>query len=125
MVGEGLLRPDSGVEIKVTGSTGTVGAELATPLAVILTELIQNAIEHAFPEGRGGTIAVELTHDDHDITVTVWDDGTGIQDEALSGSRLGLQIVHSLIQELGGTASITSDAGTRVELRVPRKRGFI
>jgi two-component system, sensor histidine kinase PdtaS len=125
MVGEGLLRPESGVEIKVTGSTGTVGAELATPLAVILTELIQNAIEHAFPEGRGGTIAVELGHDEHQIAVTVWDDGAGIRDEALSGSRLGLQIVHSLIQELGGSVSITSNAGTRVELRVPRKRGLI
>jgi two-component sensor histidine kinase len=124
MVGEGLLRPDSGVEIKVTGSTGTVGAELATPLAVILTELIQNAIEHAFPEGRGGTIAVELAHDEHEVAVTVWDDGAGIRDEALSGSRLGLQIVHSLIQELGGTVSITSNAGTRVELRVPRKRSL-
>ena len=125
MVGEGLLRPDSGVEIKVAGSTGTVGAELATPLAVILTELIQNAIEHAFPEGSSGTIAVELSHDERDVSVIVWDDGIGIKDDALSGSRLGLQIVHSLIQELGGTVTITSDAGTRVELRVPQKRAAL
>jgi two-component sensor histidine kinase len=39
--------------------------------------------------------------------------------DAEEGARLGLQIVRSLVQEMGGTFEITSEAGTRVELRIP------
>jgi two-component sensor histidine kinase len=119
MVAEGLVLPERGIEIKVTGATGPLGADLATPLAVTVTELIQNAIEHAFPDGRTGTIGVELERDDRFVSVVVWDDGVGISGDVLEGARLGLQIVRTLIQELGGRVEITSDAGTRVELRIP------
>jgi two-component sensor histidine kinase len=119
MVAEGLVLPERGIEIKVTGATGPLGADLATPLAVTVTELIQNAIEHAFPDGRSGTIGVELERDDRYVSVIVWDDGVGITGDVLEGARLGLQIVRTLIQELGGRVDITSDVGTRVELRIP------
>ncbi len=122
MVGEGLILPERGIEIKVTGGTGPLGAELATPLAVTLTELLQNALDHAFADGRTGTIGVELGRDDHHVSVVVWDDGIGITGDILGGARLGLQIVRSLVQELGGNFEITSDGGTRVELRVPVAR---
>ncbi len=127
MVGEGLVLPERSVEIKVTGSTGPLIAEIATPLAVTLTELLQNAVEHGFPEGGNGTVAVELGREGDDITVVVWDDGVGMPQDvdadgaARPGSRLGLQIVRSLVEELGGTLTITVDAGTRAELRVPRR----
>lgn len=122
MVGEGLVMPGRGIEIKVTGSAGPLGADLATPLAVTLTELLQNAVEHAFPDDRAGTVAVELSRDEHQVGMTVWDDGAGIPEGALEGSRLGLQIVRSLIGELGGRLEIMSDGGTRVEIRIPVTR---
>ncbi|MEA2452867.1 MAG: two-component system, sensor histidine kinase PdtaS [Actinomycetota bacterium] len=118
MVTEGLVLPGHSIEIKVTGSTGPLGAEVATPLAVTLTELLQNSIEHAFPEGSG-TITVEIAREARDVVVVVRDNGVGIKDDALGSGRLGLQIVRSLIEELGGTFSVTSDSGTRAELRVP------
>jgi two-component sensor histidine kinase len=121
MVGEALVLPDQTVEVKVTGKTGPLGAELATPLAVTLAELLQNAVEHAFPDGRSGTVKVELSREDDEVIVVVWDDGVGMQ-QPLEGSRLGLQIVRSLIVELGGRFDVTSETGTRVELKVPTKR---
>ncbi|MGH2746626.1 MAG: sensor histidine kinase [Actinomycetota bacterium] len=121
MVGEGLLMPDRAIEIKVAGSTGLLGADLATPLAVTVTELIQNAVEHAFVDGRPGTIGVELSHDRRGLTIVVWDDGVGISGAAQKGARLGLQIVRSLVAELGGTFELTSDGGTRAAVRIPAR----
>jgi two-component sensor histidine kinase len=118
MVSEGLVLPGHSIEIKVSGTAGPVGADLATPLAVTLTELLQNSIEHAFPDGSG-TIAVEISRAAREVVVVVRDDGRGFDADALGGGRLGLQIVRSLIEELGGTFAITSQGGTRVELRVP------
>ncbi|MDQ4125791.1 MAG: ATP-binding protein, partial [Actinomycetota bacterium] len=118
MVGEGLVLPERCVRIEVTGAAGPLGADLATPLAVVLAELLQNAVEHAFPEGADGTVTVELARSDGELKMVVRDDGVGLDVAALEGSRLGLQIVRSLIEELGGTFAITSDAGTRAEVRV-------
>ena len=123
MVAEGLVLPERGVEIKVAGSTGPLGAEIATPLAVTVTELLQNALEHAFPDRDGGTIGVELDRaGDDEVVVVVWDDGVGMSPSADEGARLGLQIIRSLVQEMGGRFDITSEDGTRVEVRVPLKR---
>lgn len=118
MVSDGLVSPEDGIEIKMEGATGPLGADLATPLAVTLTELIQNSIEHAFPSGRGGTIGVELGRAGEDVVVRVWDDGVGLAPAPDKTSRLGLQIVRSLIAELGGTFAQTSNGGTRSEIRV-------
>ncbi len=123
MVSEGLVLPERGIEIKVGGHTGPLGADISTPLAVTLAELLQNAIEHAFPEGRPGTIGVELSRERGEIVLVVWDDGTGIAEEPMRGARLGLQILNSLVEELGGRLEITSNGGTRVEVRVPAPKG--
>ena len=122
MVGEGLVLPERCVRIDVAGAAGPLGADLATPLAVVLTELLQNAVEHAFPAGSEGTVTVELGRGDGEVRMIVRDDGTGLDPGALSGARLGLQIVRSLIDELGGTFVIDSHEGTRAEVRVRTRR---
>lgn len=122
MVAEGLVLPGSDLSIEVVGRTGPIRSDLATPLAVTVAELIQNAIEHAFPDGRAGKIRVELGRADDEVVVAVQDDGVGIAEPAARGARLGLQIVRSLIEELGGTFRIVADGGTRAEARVPSTR---
>ena len=119
MVAEGLAPPDSDIDLKVTGTTGPVDAGVATPLAVIMTELLQNALEHAFPKASSGSITVELSREPAHVVVTVRDDGVGMGAREESDSNLGLQIVRTLVAELKGTFAVMSDGGTHAEVRVP------
>jgi two-component sensor histidine kinase len=119
MVSEGLTGPE--VEVTVEGSCGPVIADVATPLAVVLSELLQNSVEHAFGEG-GGRIGVRLGRDDGDVSVEVWDDGRGLPAGFTleGGAGLGLQIALALVEsELGGTLVLDGGEGTRARVTVP------
>jgi len=138
MVEEGLTSPDRAVRFKVKGDGGKLPAHTATPLAVVLTELLQNAVDHAFPvsERRNGDVVVVLANDGTQLGITVVDDGVGL-DPGFSidkATGLGLSIVRTLVTtELAGTiemrqptsadferAGITpAGPGTVVELSVP------
>ncbi len=119
MVGEGLAGP--GVAIAVEGSCGPVIADVATPLAVVLSELLQNSVDHAFDD-TGGRIGVLLDRREGYLRVEVWDDGHGLP-EAFDFDRdggLGLQIVRALVEsELGGELSLSRRGGTRATVSVP------
>ena len=123
MVADGLVLPKKRVSIEVTGETGPLAADLATPLAVSLTELMQNAVEHAFPGKRSGTINVGLARNNGFIEAEVSDNGIGMPEAAGEGegASLGLQIVRSLVDELGGEFSLVSDGGTHARIRIPEK----
>jgi two-component sensor histidine kinase len=127
------------VEITVHGDLGEVTADVATPLAVTLAELLQNAVEHAFSGtggDRGGSgggerpvghVEVTLAHEPHGLEVTVSDDGKGIEPgfDIERTTSLGLSIVRDLIvSQLGGsiTMGATPGGGTLVEIRLPPVR---
>ena len=137
---EGLQSPDRPVRFIVQGDGGRLPATIATPLSVVLTELLQNAVDHGFPEGSdGGTVVVELGGDDDEIEIKVINDGRGLDPAFdLNGATgLGLSIVRTLVTtELNGSISIRAGApedfiavgieghrrgdGTVVDLRLPR-----
>jgi len=101
---------DQRIERQRTGdSFGRLRAEDATSLAMILSELVQNAIEHGFPDGRVGTVSVDVKRvagvpgAPDVLTVKITDDGVGFTDGRRPGSGLGTQIVQSLVQDLRGT----------------------
>ena len=101
---------DKRIERVRTGdSFGRLRAEDATSLAMILSELVQNAIEHGFPDDHGGTVSVDVKRvpgvpgAPDVLTVKIADDGVGIRGERRPGSGLGTQIVQSLVQDLRGT----------------------
>jgi len=110
------------VESSLTGSFGRMRAEDATSLAMIVSELVQNAVEHGLAS-RGGTINVhvdrtELEPGVEGLTVTITDDGTGLPAgfrPVLAG--LGTRIVTSLVQDLQGRIrwEPATPHGTRVE----------
>ena len=127
MVEEGLLSPDHPVRITVDGDAGELRAEVATPLAVVLTELLQNAVQHAFPEDAvdppaDPQVRVTIEHEGGELVVRVHDNGVGPPpgfsvDDATS---LGLTIVRALVTtELAGTIAMHTDEGTLVDLRIP------
>ena len=99
-------RAAQGVHGVVHGHFGALQAGDATALAMILAELVQNAVEHGFPD-RGGLVEVEARRSSVDgeerLTVQVRDNGSGLPDgfEPQRGG-LGVQIVRSLLQDLRG-----------------------
>jgi two-component system, sensor histidine kinase PdtaS len=130
IVEEGLQGDDRPVRFNIIGEAGSLPADVATPLAVVLVELMQNAVEHAYPSRQGGGadsetgggVDIEFAKRDHELHVTVRDHGVGFPHGfTLSTSRsLGLTIVRTLITtELGGAIATSNDGGAIVELRVP------
>jgi two-component sensor histidine kinase len=115
--------PDHTIRFKVEGDAGDLPGEVATPLAVVLNELMQNAVDHAFPERMNdASVEVTLARTDGHVEIEVRDNGTGLPQEfTLEGSRgLGLSIVQALVtSELQGSIEMHDDNGTSVRVRVP------
>jgi two-component sensor histidine kinase len=129
VVEETVSTPELQVRFEVEGDAGDLPGEVATPLAVVLNELMQNAADHAFPRGDGrpasGRVRICLDRDGTDLVVDVIDDGVGLPPGfSLEHSRgLGLSIVHALVTgELNGAIEMRQDGGTRVGLRIPLRQ---
>jgi two-component sensor histidine kinase len=108
------------VHPKSSGSFGVLPSEYATPLALALTELVTNAVEHGL-EGRNGEVEIIAKRTDKILSVKVRDNGVGLP-EGKVGSGLGTQIVRTLIQgELGGTIDWHTlvGSGTEVTIDIP------
>ncbi len=116
------------VTARRTGSFGAIGSDAATPLAMVFTELLQNAVEHAFGSqggsSRSGTVEVRCTRDGDALELVVQDDGVGLPAGFVleSSASLGLSIVSTLVAEVGGTIELgprRDGPGTRVVVQVP------
>ena len=108
------------------GSFGTLTSEMATPLAMVLTEVLQNAVEHGFGEKAEapGAITVTARRSTGRLHVTVDDDGEGLPQgfDVAGSTSLGLSIVRTLVEsELDGKLDIRTrrTGGTRVTLDLP------
>ncbi|OBA30170.1 ATPase [Rhodococcus sp. 852002-51564_SCH6189132-a] len=115
-----------GSQIRVVreGNLGVFPADRATPLVMVLTELVQNAVEHAFDPGVNGTVTVNAQRSARMLDVVVRDEGKGLPEgfSLEASNRLGLQIVRTLVAaELGGSLELTSNevGGTDARLQLP------
>ena len=100
----------------------TIGIDVAIPLGLIINELISNALKHAFPGGRSGTIQMTLNSSlSGNMTLKCQDDGCGMPDSVdFSRSKsLGLQLVHNLTRQLDGKLEICSQNGLGVTISIP------
>jgi two-component system, sensor histidine kinase PdtaS len=119
-----VAAPESRVTLRREGSFGVLPAEIATPLVMVLNELVQNAVEHAFSPGGGGAVVVAAHRQGRHLHVTVVDTGRGLPAgfELDRSERLGLQIVRTLATgELRGSIELRprSSGGTEAVLVVP------
>jgi PAS domain S-box-containing protein len=102
-----------------------LAVDRAIPCGLILNELITNALKHAFPDGRPGTIRVELARAGADgFRLVVSDDGVGLPAEldVLRSSSLGLHLVRMLVKQLDATLEVETSRGTYFRLTVPGGR---
>jgi two-component sensor histidine kinase len=91
----------------------------AIPLALILNELLSNAVKHAFPGGRPGHVTVSLDSSPRgQFRLAVTDDGVGFPDGLVieHSTTLGLQIVSILAGQLGGSVALSRDGGTSIAI---------
>jgi two-component system, sensor histidine kinase PdtaS len=115
---------DSTVRMRRDGSFGVLPAEIATPLVMVLNELLLNAAEHAFAPGDRGEVVVTARRERRELHVTVADTGRGLPDgfDLEASERLGLQIVRTLASgELRGSIDLRTRAagGTEAILVIP------
>jgi two-component sensor histidine kinase len=100
------------VEVELSNDT-------AIPLALILNELLTNAIKHGV-NGRGaGSIEVSLTKDAQDFVLQVDDDGPGFELSNTQRRSSGLGLVSGLAQQIGGSFAVARGAGARCTVRFP------
>jgi two-component sensor histidine kinase len=96
--------------------------DIAIACGLVLNELLSNALKHAFPDGRSGTITVTFHCVDGSATLVVADDGVGLPAAQGGHERpgsLGQRLVAALARQLRGTSSIESKRGTRFTLTFP------
>ena len=110
------------IEIKRSGKFGGFPSIIATPLALVLTELIHNALEHGLAE-IGNYLEISVSSNDHSCKVSVIDNGKGVAEDFTpeTAANLGLQIVKTLTEnELNGTIEfIRREQGTQAEINFP------
>lgn len=111
------------IEITVTADPGDVGTEEAVSMGLITTELVINALKHAFPGDPTGCIRIRFESSSANWRLTVSDDGIGISTmiDTPPTSGLGTSILEALTRQLGGRMLTSSNSpGTKVAITVPR-----
>jgi two-component sensor histidine kinase len=117
------LSPRMGqLSIERKGHLGSLESRIATPLSLVVTELMHNALEHGLYES-GTRLSIELQRYSNEGLITISDDGIGLPAgfDLSTSSNLGLQIVRTLIEnELKGELKLeSSQQGTQAKLRFP------
>lgn len=114
----------AGTEVRVEGGPATVATDSAVPVALIVNELVTNALKYAHPGGRPARIGVLLEAEGGAATaVTVVDDGVGLPPgfSPRSCASLGMRIVTGLLRQLGGSLGWSeAGVGARFRLELPR-----
>lgn len=108
------------------GADLLIDLQRAIPCALIVNELVTNAIKHAFPDGRQGCICIELNqNEDGTGRIVVSDDGIGLPASARIGEAhsLGFQLIPLLVDQLGGHLDVVRTPGARFTLSFTLVRG--
>ena len=112
------------VELNISrhGELGSLDPRIATPLSLVVTELIHNALEHGLAES-GANLTIEVSRLEGSAEIVIFDDGVGLPDgfTILESANLGLQIVRTLTEnELKGSIDlIRTNRGTEAKLNFP------
>jgi len=119
-VQQGLVDPAKRITLTVKGPAIWLPAERATQCALVINELVQNAIEHGIGDREEGTVEVELVDHGDCVDIHVLDNGEGLPEgfDLSTDANLGLRIVRSMVErDLRGQFELSSAGGTRATVR--------
>ncbi len=123
-VREGVLDREKRIRLDLRGPNIYLTTQPATVCALVINELLQNALEHGYEREEGGAVTVNLRDDGEQITISVDDDGVGLPEEfdLAQTSSLGLQIVRTLAEgDLKGTFELYGrDKGVSAVVTFPK-----
>ena len=116
-----LIRAYDRCDIHVQVECGdlSLGMDELIPCGLIINELVTNSLKYAFPDGRRGVVSLALTPVGTGLLLTVSDDGVGLPEGFVieKAESLGLVLVNSLVQQLGGTLEIERSGGATFRIR--------
>lgn len=122
---QAILSPEKRIRILLEdGHNLYLPARQATACALVINELLQNAVEHGYEERNVGTISVELADEGDQVRIVIRDDGEGLPPDFEIGqtTSLGLQIVQTLVQDdLQGSLEMESGEGVQATVRFSKK----
>jgi len=124
---EGLLKEaaeafgaeERGIQTILQAESMRVPLDTAVPLAFVTVEILTNALKHAFPEGRPGTVTVTASQEDNHGVLTIADNGVGLPAETASKRSLGLTIIGKLVDQIGGSVEKPSAGESTFRIRFP------
>ncbi len=109
---------DERIHLEIDAPDIYLSIDRAVPLSLITNELLTNALKHAFPDGREGTIHIQMERIENRFIYRFADDGIGLPDDLdyTNTHTLGLQLVCNLVKQLLGTMTLKRGTGTAFEL---------
>ncbi|ADM10085.1 sensor histidine kinase, putative [Parvularcula bermudensis HTCC2503] len=129
---EALGAEDMGVKIKWRVDEFDRSADDAIPMALLIVEIITNAIKYAFGEQEGGEVRIDLSYDGERAVLEVVDSGSGVSQEWLQSVRsgqhrgIGIRLMLAFSRQLGGDLQMENvappETGLRIKLVVPNRR---
>ena len=116
-LGASMIGDPEKIQLTVSSDDAVASADTSVSLGLIVTELVINALKHAFPESRSGTILVTYTIAGDAWTLQVADDGVGMTYDPLAKPGLGTSIIEALAKQLQATVDIADAVpGTKVTI---------
>jgi two-component sensor histidine kinase len=120
---EGVVDEEAGVRFELRGPNVYLATQQATACALIINELLQNALEHGFVPSQGGEILVELQDGADMVTLKIGNTGTGLPADfdLERDSHLGLTIVQTLVKDdLKGRFELMDGDGVQAVVTFPK-----
>jgi two-component sensor histidine kinase len=122
-MGQSVMDPGKEIEFRLTGPSIYLSAQKATSCALVINELLLNAVEHGYERRDVGLVSIALADDGEWVTIDVGDDGTGLPADfdLEQDGGLGLRIVDTLVQgDLKGRFDLYGDRGVRAVATFPK-----
>ncbi len=107
------------VQCDISVDNMQVDVDVAVPCGLILNELVSNALKYAFPGEKEGNVRIRLREiAPFMVQLTVEDDGVGLSEgtNLVDGNSLGYQLVHLLVEQLGGRIEVKTEGGVHVDV---------
>lgn len=117
-----LVKKDIEINLDVHLSKDNLNIDKAIPCGLILNEIISNALKYAFQKQKKGNIIVSFTdlnkNKKYKFSLTISDNGSGftLPDKLSEANTLGLQLIHSLVEQLDGNIKIEAKKGTKFRI---------